>query len=950
MTDREQLANWRIRRGRQVLWIGVGLLAIGGWAGQAWAGEPGFYAGGRFHRLLVSPDESVVELPEGSSFVEAALALRMNGDAVLEEVGWGERGGRLAILRRAAGVVEGQTRLRAMPGMGAALPVYRFQPDGPRILSSGNIVVRLRADVSAAERAAMFDSYQVDEVQAVEGLANTFVVRPRGDAGAYELDTANALHRDVRTVYAHPDLRFPVVTRQLNGETEVGPDTFSAQQWYLTAINIADAFRRSTGAGVIIGQLDDSCDLEHEDLVANYTGMSHNTADNAQSATAALPTAAGNRHGTSTMGLMCAAQFNNAGIIGVAPDARFTASRGLESFITTSQIASAYTYARNADVDVHNNSWGFGSGTPNPPVIEDAIRTAFSEGRGGRGMILCFASGSGLGMDPADPVAQEVEGDDELSTLPTVIGVGASNALDEVAVYSNFGDEIDVLAPSNDLLAGGAALPAILTTDNTDASFPFEPGYNNNGFSDDDSVNLANPQYTNNFGGTSASAALVSGIAGLILSLEPDYTAFQVRNIIEHTCDQINSAEAGYDGVTSRSLRYGYGRVNAGAAVEATFDGFYWPERVADVTVDLATGTIHWAINDDLRQVGQAVFGVPTISVLVVESDGPFDWKPTDGAVYSVGQTVLPGVTVVANLLAEQYSFAAGAATKYFGIYSVAQTDIRGLTYGFGVKVTSDGTVLDSGRTLDSDIIDIPPGRPSVTIQVSPLSGDSPLNVQFEANAQSTSAIASYLWDFGDGTTSSNRVTSHTYNVLSGTQRFFVTMTVTDANGAVGNAAVAIDVSAPGGGGDGGGGGSVSIRISSPSSPDSDISSGTAPLSVILNAEVSGLASPSQNLTVFWDLGDGNIASSLSVVHTYQNPGSTVARYPVSVTVTDPTLQNPLNATRFLDVLPASTTSPSPTATSEPNGDGDGGVLCGMGMMTAFWSLSLLLVLRRLTR
>jgi len=922
----------------------------------AHADEPGFYSGGKFHPLIVSPDELAVELAD-KLIDEAAREQfmqrsRSGGVGVLEELPWGEHDSRFAILRIVDDALAARLRLRPTAEFKSINPVYRLTPAGDPILSSGRIVVGLRRDVDADERAEIFAQYRVIEDSAVEGLSNTFLVIPEADADGVELDTANALYRDARTVFAHPDLRLPTETRQFN----IGTDTFFELQWHLqntgqgggtpgADIDIFNAFRRTFGLGIRLGQLDDACDVDHEDLVDRYIGISQNTANNSRNAIAALPTKAGERHGTSTMGLMCATRQNALGVGGVAPDATFTASRGIESTITTSQIASAYTFARNQNVDVHNNSWGFAEGTPNPDVIVNAIRTAFDEGRGGRGMILCFASGGGKGMNSTDSAGILVSGDDELATLPTVIGVGASNAIDEVSAYSNFGEEIDVLAPSNDL-GINSTLPAIVTTDNTDASFPFEPGYNDAGFSDNGSANLANPLYTNNFGGTSASAAMVSGISALILSLEPNYTAWQVRSIIEHTCDKINPTVAAYHGVTSRSLRYGYGRVNAGTAVEATFDGLYWPERVADVNVDSTTHTIRWKINDDLREIGASVFGAQTTSVLVVESDAAFSWVPEDGIPYFVGEVVAPNVQVVANLLAEQYTFTPGTGTKFFGIYSVTQTPRRGLTYGFGVAVGSDGSVIDSGTTLDDTGLEVPPGRPNVTISVSTLAGESPLTVDFVGNAQSDAAIASYLWDFGDNTTSSNRVTSHTYNVSAGTQRYFASLTVTDVNGATGNAAVAIDVSAPGGGNGGGTpSGSVSIRITRPIAPDTDISSGFAPLSVILTAQVSGLSTPTQNLQVFWDLGDGNVASALNVAHTYQIPG----RFPISVTVSDTTLSSPLRSTRFIDVISTPSPSPSPTSSPDP-GNGDGGVACGMGFMTAFWAAALLLALRRLHR
>lgn len=950
----------RIRGGAAGVWIVALALAVM-FTSSAAAGEPGFYSGGRFHPLIVSEDEYVVEFESPQQRGAVVQTMRAGAVGTLEEIPWGRNDGRFAILRTSPESVSVRSRVREIGGIRSIHPVMRTRPGGLPILPSGRIVVRVREDLTEQDRVQLLEDFQLDLVGAVDGLTDTYIVAPAGDMVATELDTAAALYRDDRTVYAHPDLRLPMRARQF------GSDPFFNQQWYLenngtigdavadADIDVSDAWARTFGTGIRVGQLDDSCDLMHEDLVDNYIGISHNISNNEQSATAANPQEAGDRHGTATMGIMTAGQFNGIGIRGVAPFSQFTASGGLLAFTTTSQVASAYAFARNQNVDVHNNSWGFVD-APNPDVVVDAIHTAFEEGRGGLGMVICFASGNGAGMSEDDPTAVEVFSGEELATLPTVIGVGASNARDVAAVYSNFGVDIDLMAPSNDL-SEEFNLPAVVTTDNTDGAF-IEPGFNNAGQTDDGGPNLADPSYTNNFGGTSAASPQVAGTAALILALASDFTATQVMSVIEHTCDKINPSIAAYDGITSRSLRYGYGRLNAGAAVEAVFDGFFWPRRVADVEV--VGNSVRWKIDDDIRTIGGTEFGVRTVSVLVVQDDQPFSWKPTDGQTYMVGSQLVNemgqpiSAQVVANLNTQLFNFTPGDGTLYFGIYTVAQTQRRGLTYGFGVAVDSDGNVTDSGTTMPSDGGNgdggLPPGggQPKVSISVTPLFGTSPLTVSFMGNAQSSVPIESFHWDFGDGSTANTRLAQHTYTVPSGSQRFLAVLTVTDVNGQTGTRAVAIDVVAPGSGGNGGGQtGSLGILISDPAIPGSDIGGeGIAPLSVILSAQVSGVSFAAlDSPTIFWDLGDGNIATSLSVAHTYQLPG----RFPITATVESPSLAAPLKATRFIDVL-TSTSSPTPTPTATPgNGGSSGGFGCGIGAVMALWcTLFGMIALRRL--
>ncbi len=71
---------------------------------------------------------------------------------------------------------------------------------------------------------------------------------------------------------------------------------------------------------------------------------------------------------------------------------------------------------------------------------------------------------------------------------------------------------------------------------------------------------------------------------------------------------------------------------------------------------------------------------------------------------------------------------------------------------------------------------------PSVTITATPQQGAAPLNVQFDATILSPDGtITSYLWDFGDGSSSTAAPpVTHSYSALG---TYNVTLTVTDGNG-----------------------------------------------------------------------------------------------------------------------------------------------------------------------
>ena len=121
------------------------------------------------------------------------------------------------------------------------------------------------------------------------------------------------------------------------------------------------------------------------------------------------------------------------------------------------------------------------------------------------------------------------------------MAVGASNDLNRRSPYSQYGDELDFVAPS------GGGNTGITTTDRTGSA----------GYSDG--------AYTSDFSGTSSATPLAAGIAALILSRDPNLTASEIRNIMTDSCDKIGDDD--YD--NGWNMYYGYGKVNAYRAVNA---------------------------------------------------------------------------------------------------------------------------------------------------------------------------------------------------------------------------------------------------------------------------------------------------------------------------------------------------------------------------------------------
>ena len=198
-------------------------------------------------------------------------------------------------------------------------------------------------------------------------------------------------------------------------------------------------------------------------------------------------------------------------------------------------IAEAVDWAWDEGMaDILSNSWGLGPGNCTLTGVDfnniiDAYDRARDQGRGGLGSIVVFSSGN-HGSCISFP--RNING---------AITVGAINNNGQIWNYSNTGPEMDLVAPSGATNLNGN----VRTTDRMGAN-GYETG-----------------NYTSRFGGTSAAAPQVAGVAALMLSANPDLTEVQVRTILQQTATDMGPA--GFDNT------YGFGLVNAHAAVRAAF-------------------------------------------------------------------------------------------------------------------------------------------------------------------------------------------------------------------------------------------------------------------------------------------------------------------------------------------------------------------------------------------
>lgn len=438
------------------------------------------------------------------------------------------------------------------------MPVFVERESGLKLVATEQILVGFRPGTSADRRRRLLASLGLIAVRPSEFDSLRYIVVPASVKRASRtLDLANRLaEADDVVSYAAPNFLSEVRKKQVNDPR------FSAQ-WHLhnrgQGRGLAAQDVRALGAWKLVGGgnpriviaiVDDGVDLDHPDLRANiWKNPARGAPDrhgrdflddddpfNPRPKVFVAPyddTDTNDIHGTPCAGVAAAVGNNNAGVTGIAWGCRLLAVKVLAGpdLAPSDRIADAIRYA-SLHADVLSCSWG---AAPHPD-IESAIGFAASRGRSGLGALVCAATGNEGARRIAFPAdAQEA------------LAIGACNDRGRRSRYSNYGPGLALLAPSND---DDAQRQGITTTDVSLRG----KGYSSGAYCDD-------------FGGTSSATPLAAGVAALVLSADPTLASTEVRDVLTSTAEKIDAARAKYR--NGYSTQYGFGRVNAEAAVAA---------------------------------------------------------------------------------------------------------------------------------------------------------------------------------------------------------------------------------------------------------------------------------------------------------------------------------------------------------------------------------------------
>lgn len=414
--------------------------------------------------------------------------------------------------------------------------VIRSSQSGDMQVLTDDILVKVNSGESIESVFSQLNIPYISESQ-IEGLENVSLVRvPSSDNS---LNIVNKLVSSNLVIYAEPDfIRFTDVPT-----VNTTVDNYSPQQWAIKNtstgfdVNALLAWRISKGKDIKVAVIDEGVDLNHPDLKANLLSGYDGTDWGALGQNGAA--APGDYHGTACAGIIAAVE-NNIGMTGVAPQCKVIPVRIATVVIiggkrrwksTVSSIARGITQAYLRGADVLSCSFGKSPFETVNATIKDAIISATTQGRNGRGSIIVFATANDS-LGNVSPYC----------LLDNVISVGAINSTGSRTAFSNYGNGLKVVAPGS----------SIYTTDISGASGSSSGDY----------------FY---FSGTSAACPYVAGIAGLLLSVKPNAQASSITSWIYTSCTKLpiyQYSGSGSNGTWNNET--GYGLVDAYEAIIAS--------------------------------------------------------------------------------------------------------------------------------------------------------------------------------------------------------------------------------------------------------------------------------------------------------------------------------------------------------------------------------------------
>lgn len=343
-------------------------------------------------------------------------------------------------------------------------------------------------------------------------------------------------------------------------------DTYYGQyQWDKPNINCPLAWDLGLGSmNISIAVIDHGTEYSHQDLQARYTTTKGY--DFLDGDTDPIPGSTSENHGTHCSGVAAATINNGLGIAGVSNSHLYSLRVGNATTLNTPACVNAIQWCADNNINIVSMSWG---NTVLVAEIDNVCRHADSAG-----CLLISATGN-AGTTPMNYPAK----------LSQVMAVGAIDSANQRAQFSNYGAEMELVAPGVNIIS----------------TIPFG-------------------QYQAGWQGTSEACPQVSGAAALVWSANQTLTNHEVRAILDSTAADLGTA--GWD------QYYGYGKPNVYAAVQKALE-MSGPRDTgiininnkssasSNLMVSAITKTQNWILSISPTSFGVPIGGTKPVTVIV---------------------------------------------------------------------------------------------------------------------------------------------------------------------------------------------------------------------------------------------------------------------------------------------------------------------------------------------
>ena len=509
--------------------------------------------------------------------------------------------------------------------------------------------------------------------------------------------------------YAEPDYLYSP------GDSPANDTDYSQQQSFEQSndidIDAARAWDFTTGSyNVKVGVIDSGIDFNHPDLgngVWNVEGAKVRGGWDYYSNDSNPDDEWPSSHGTKCAGIIGALRNNNRGIAGLAggngganigvqlfafkvggTEGSYSSSKIVDAIIEASSFTTGFGYGCH----ILNNSYGsnnYSNAQLGAVATAAQNRVTFVAGKGNDGVSTPFY--------PADYNDQ------------WVLSVGASDNSDQRASYSNFGNNIDVVVPIQNL--------SVRTTERVE-----------------------NGSYEG-FGGTSAATPHVTGLAALLRSVNASLHPEDIENIIQISAERVGP----YTYTNGYSIHMGNGRINAGQALLLLRTPWQFAQRTS------TGGTIYSSTGSQQLTFTKAANNPP---------------QPASGTYIGKRHEVRKTVTIPNYSQYHAWGRGAGASTGWSGanpnftidycdIVSRTPTTVTLRTFVYYIERTVTGSAINQWYPCSPSQVVFAyttlgiPGTPPVPLSAN-ITGPTSLNVgqsgTWSANASGGNGSYTYTW------------------------------------------------------------------------------------------------------------------------------------------------------------------------------------------------------------